>query len=88
MKELHEGKVALTFGLFLAGWHVIWSLLIVLGVAQALVDFVFWMHMLTIPYKVTGFNLVQALVLVMVTFVVGYVVGWAFAWLWNKNTQS
>ena len=88
MKELNECKVALTFGLFIGGWHVIWSLLILVGLAQPLIDFIFWVHMLTTPYKVTGFNLVQALVLIVVTFIIGYAVGWVFAWLWNKNTHS
>ncbi|MGH7246403.1 MAG: hypothetical protein ACREGI_05740 [Candidatus Levyibacteriota bacterium] len=84
MKELQIQKVALVFGLLLGGWHLLWSVLVLLGIAQLLLDFVFWMHMIANPYRVTGFNLVQAVILIAVTFVIGYCGGWIFAWLWNK----
>ncbi len=84
MKELDKNKVALITGIFISGFHVVWTVLIVAGLAQTLLDFVFWMHMLTTPYRVTGFSVTQALILIVVTFVVGYVGGWLFAWLWNK----
>jgi len=84
MKELHAQKVALVFGIFLSGWHLIWSLLILIGVAQPLLNFVFWMHMIVNPYQVTGFSLTQAVTLIIITFAVGYVGGWIFALLWNK----
>lgn len=84
MKELNTQKVALVFGFFLGGWHVLWSLLILLSFAQPLMDFIFWAHMIANPYHVTGFTLTQAVTLILVTFAVGYVLGWVFAWLWNK----
>ncbi len=84
MKELNTSKVALTFGLIGGGWHLLWSFLILIGLAQSLINFVFWMHMLTIPYKVTGFTLTQAAILIVITFIAGYAGGWIFAWLWNK----
>ncbi|HSD98272.1 MAG TPA: hypothetical protein VLB73_01060 [Patescibacteria group bacterium] len=83
MKELHEGKVALSVGIFLGVWHAMWSLLILVGVAQPLLDFIFWAHMLSTPFRVTGFSLTQAIVLVLVTFAVGYIGGWVFAKVWN-----
>lgn len=84
MKALHTQKVAMVCGVFLGGWHLIWSILILLGLAQWLLDFIFWVHMIANPYRVTGFTLTQAVTLVIVTFIVGYVGGWIFAWLWNK----
>lgn len=84
MKEMNTQKVAMVFGILLSGWHLLWSLLILAGIAQPLLDFVFWMHMIANPYRVTGFALTQAAMLIVVTFVVGYFVGWSFAWLWNK----
>lgn len=83
MKELNENKVALTFGLFLGGWHLVWSLLIITGVAQMLLDFIFWAHMIANPYKVTGFTLMQSLTLIVVTFIIGYIGGFIFAKVWN-----
>lgn len=85
MKELDTQKAALTLGLLLGGLHALWSLLIFLGYAQMLIDYVFWMHMLSVPYQVTGFTINQAVILIAATFVVGYALGWVFAWLWNKT---
>lgn len=81
--KLHTQKVALAVGIFVGGWHVVWSLLIMFGLAQPLLDFVFWMHMLTVPYHVTGFTLTQSITLIVVTFFMGYVGGWIFAGVWN-----
>lgn len=81
--KLNTQKVALTAGVFVGGWHVVWSVLIVLGLAQPLLDFVFWMHMLTVPYRVTGFTVTQSVTLIVVTFFVGYVGGWIFSGVWN-----
>lgn len=83
MKELNEQKVALTFGLFIGGWHLVWTVLIVLGLAQPLLNFIFWIHMLSNPYQVTGFTLMQSATLIVVTGCVGYVGGWVFAKVWN-----
>lgn len=84
MKELNPQKVALTFGLLIGGGHVLWSILIVLGLAQPLLNFIFWAHMLTVPSQVTEFTLMQAGTLIVVTFAVGYSVGFIFASVWNK----
>ena len=81
--KLNEQKVALTVGLFVGGAHLAWSLLIATGLAQQLIDFVFWVHMLSNPYQVAQFNASTALLLVVVTFVVGCVGGYIFATLWN-----
>lgn len=85
MKELNGNKVALTFGLFIGGWHLVWSLLIVAGLAQMLLDFIFWAHMIANPYKVTGFTLTQSLTLIVVTFIIGYIGGLIFAKVWNAT---
>ena len=84
MKELNEKKVALTLGLFLGGWHLVWSLLILTGLAQPLLNFIFWAHMISNPYKITGFVLTQSLILIAVTFTVGFVGGLVFAKIWNS----
>ena len=84
VKKLDTNKVALVFGLLLGGGHLVWSLLVFIGLAQILLDFVFWMHMIFIPVKITGFTLTQSLIVVTVTFVVGYTAGWIFAWVWNQ----
>lgn len=84
MKELNVQQVAMVTGCFLGGWHVVWSVLVLIGLAQPLMDFIFWVHMINNPYQVTPFTFTQSLTLIIVTFVVGYIGGWIFGWLWNK----
>jgi len=83
VKELNENKVALTVGLVMSVFHLVWSLLLILGLAQTLLDFIFWAHMIANPYRVTGFALMQSLILIITTFVVGYIGGFVFAKVWN-----
>lgn len=80
---MNEQKVALIVGLFMGGWHLLWSLLIAVGLAQPLLNFVFWLHMLNNPYQIAPFNPSTALLLVVVTFAVGCSAGYIFATLWN-----
>ncbi len=82
--KLNPGKVALTVGLLFGGFHLFWSILVALGLAQPLLDFIFGLHMLANPYQVTGFDVMKAGMLVVVTFVVGYGAGYIFANVWNK----
>ena len=84
MKELNEKKVALTVGLFVGGLHILWSGFVLIGFAQPVLDFVFWVHMIANPYTVTAFGLTQALTLITVTTSIGYIGGWIFAWFWNQ----
>ena len=82
--KLNPSKVALTAGFVLSGWHVVWLLLIVLGFAQPLLDFIFWAHHLNNPYTVASFEITRAILLVVITFAVGYTVGFVASNVWNK----
>jgi hypothetical protein len=77
-------KTGLAVGAFLGGLHLAWSLLIAFGVAQALVDFVLWMHMISLPYVVKAFDLSAAATLIVITAIFGYVLGYLYAHLWNR----
>ncbi|MBU0612081.1 hypothetical protein KKB58_01465, partial [Patescibacteria group bacterium] len=78
----------LIFGSSLAIFHLIWSILVLTGVAQIFIDFIFWLHMMRGPYIITRFTITQSLSLIVVTFVIGYLMGYIVAWLWNKfNTK-
>ncbi|MFA5877177.1 MAG: hypothetical protein WC880_02310 [Candidatus Paceibacterota bacterium] len=83
MSHLDPKKTALTLGVFFAGVHLLWSTLVVFGVAQAVLDFIFWPHMIRAVYLVDTFNLVASLSLILMTFVMGAVVGFIFAKIWN-----
>ncbi|MFA5998303.1 MAG: hypothetical protein WC814_02870 [Candidatus Paceibacterota bacterium] len=77
-------KTGLSVGAFLGGLHLVWSLLVAFGWAQALVDFVLWMHMINLPYVVTAFDLSAATTLVVITALFGCVLGYFYARIWNR----
>lgn len=81
---LNKNKMGLIFGSFLGLWHLIWSLMVLVGIAQSFYDFIFWLHMISLPWRVTGFTLVQSASLILVTSAMGYMMGYIFAWIWNE----
>lgn len=82
--HVRPNSFGLAFGAFLALWHTLWSLLVWLGIAQALIDFIFRLHMITPPYTIAPFNFGIATGLVLVTAGFGYVMGLAFGVIWNR----
>ena len=81
---LNKNKTGLIVGCFMGLFHLVWSLMVLLGVAQAFYNFIFWLHMISLPWRVTGFTFIQSGSLIVVTFIAGYIMGYIFAWLWNK----
>lgn len=82
--KLNEHKTGLALGLFVGGVHLLWSLAVLIKVAQVLVNWSMRWHMVAIPVKVKPFSLNDAIWLIIVTAAVGYVFGYVFAWVWNK----
>jgi hypothetical protein len=77
-------KVGLVIGALIGGWHVIWALLVLIGWAQPIIDFVFWAHMINQVYVVKAFDPKAAVTLVVIAFIMGYAFGFVGALLWNK----
>ena len=83
MNRVRASSFGLAFAAFLGAWHALWAFLVWAGAAQWLLDFVFRLHMITPPYRVTAFSPMTALALVLFTAVLGYVSGWFIGFLWN-----
>ncbi len=77
------GKAGLALGIVMGGWHLCWSILVAVGWAQPLIDFVFWMHFIKPIYVIEPFALARAAILIGVTSGVGFVIGSVFALVWN-----
>ena len=84
MQVIDKNKTGLTFGFLVSFFHLVWSLMVAFGFAQAILNFIFKLHMLEIPVTVMPFSFISAIGLIIVTFIVGYVFGWFMAYFWNK----
>jgi hypothetical protein len=84
MDQISPNRAGLVLGALLGGWHLLWSLLVALGVAQPLIDFLFWIHFIKPVYVIESFALGRAAILVLVTAGIGYLMGVAFGMIWNR----
>lgn len=83
MKKLNGHTIGLIVGILLGVWHAIWALLVMVGMAKPLLDFIYGIHFLSNPFIIRPFVMTTAVTLVVVTAGIGYVIGWAFAAIWN-----
>ncbi len=85
-------KSSHTLGLVLGGlfglWHALWSLLVAIGAAKPLMDWVFTLHMIRVQYTLLPFDPTKAIVLVVVTAIMGYVMGWLAGAIWEKVAKK
>ncbi len=80
----NRNKVGLVIGALIGGWHVVWALLVLIGWAQPILDFVFWAHMIKPVYFVKPFDSVAAITLIAITAAIGYLFGFFGAVMWNR----
>jgi len=80
----NPNKVGLVFGALLGGLHLVWSLLVLAGVAQAVYDFILWAHMIHMTITIGPFDWTAAITLIVTITIGGYVAGYICAVVWNR----
>jgi hypothetical protein len=83
MAHLNAVRVGLVLASVMGGFHLFWSILVALGWAQWIIDFVFWAHFIKPIYVIEHFEFVRALALLALTSGIGFVLGVLFALVWN-----
>ena len=84
MNHLNPTKTGLAFGKLVGGVHLVWAILVALGWAQALMDFIFWAHMFNLEFVVKPFDASAAITLIIVTSIIGAIFGYFMAIIWNR----
>lgn len=84
MPTVNAWKLGLVLGVFLGGYHLAWALLVAVGWAQPVLDFILRVHFIAPVWKVTPFNLGDAALLVGATGGIGAVAGWLIGLMWDR----
>ena len=79
MNHLNPSKTGAALGILVGGIHLVWSILVAIGIAQPLVDFASRIHMVSSIVTVQPFDIGNAALLVVITAVIGYAIGFLFA---------
>ncbi len=83
MITINPTKSGLALGVLLGLCHAFWAALVAFGWAQAIINFVFWIHFIKPIYVIEPFNIGLALALVSATTTIGFAIGYIFALIWN-----
>jgi hypothetical protein len=81
--RINAVKAGFVLGLFLGMWHAGWAVLVALGWAQPLLDFILWAHFVKVPVEIEPFAISRASILVGATAIVGFLTGWIIGLVWN-----
>lgn len=83
MQAINKNSVGIVVGLFFGLAHLGWAILVAMGVAKPLMDWILHLHFMDLSYTMLPFAFGTALFLVIVTFIIGYILGWLLAAIWN-----
>lgn len=85
---LNPFKTGLVLAMVTGGFHLCWSMLVALGWAQPVIDFVFWAHFIKPVYVIEPFQFARAIALLVLTASTGFILGLVFGWVWNALYRS
>ena len=83
MTHVDSNRLGIVGAVVMAGWHLAWIVLHLLGLGQPLMDFAFRIHGLKSDVVVEPFDPGNAALLLVVTAAVGYAVAAVAGLLWN-----
>ena len=83
MGRISPNRVGLSVAAVVAGWHVVWVLLVASGAAERVLAFAYALHAMKAEAVVGPFNPAMAGLLILVTGLIGYVSGAVAAVTWN-----
>lgn len=81
---LSPWRAGMALGVFLGAWHFAWSIMVAVGWADAILQFVLRIHFLQLQISMAPFDVNLAATLVAVTTLIGFILGFVFALLWNS----
>lgn len=86
MRQVSPAKTAVAVGTVIGLWHLAWVILVAVGWAKPVLDFILELHFLKISYALAPYSVTTAGTLVILTFAIGAALGLVFALVWNWMT--
>ena len=83
MRTISPAKAAMSVGAVIGLYHLVWVILVAVGLAKPFLDFVLRLHFIQFDYEMAPFDVATAAGLVALTFSIGSVFGLVFALVWN-----
>ena len=84
MNKINTHKLGMVVGAFLGIWHVVWSVLVAVGLAQPLINFFLRIHFIDLPHVIAEFSFGLAVLLITIASVGGYILGRIIGLIWNR----
>ena len=86
MRHISPAKSASATGIVIGIWHLVWIVLVGVGWAKPVMDFVLQLHFINVQYSLAPYSASTAAMLIALTFAVGASLGFIFALIWNWLT--
>ena len=80
---INRHKLGLVLASFTGISHFLWAWLVLTGMAQTVINWIFQLHFIQPAYLIMPFDLGVATTLVALTSAIGYLSGWILASIWN-----